>query len=71
VNEMTLKEAQKIGLIVGEADNGCEVCVGNLIARLNEAFPKFVWRMPDDKEQEAANKEFDDISVAVQVEKAA
>lgn len=68
---MTLRQAKKIGTIVGMADNGCEVCVGNLIHHLNETFPQFVWKMPTDAEQEAVEREPGDLSVAVQVAKAA
>lgn len=40
---MTLDDAKKVGAIVGTADNGCSVCVDNLIQRLNVTFPQFVW----------------------------
>ncbi len=45
---MTVDEAQKIGSIVAEADDGCKACVGDLVILLNEAFPEFVWSMRND-----------------------
>lgn len=42
---MTLDEAKKIDLIVGTADHGCSVCVGNLVDQLNAEFPEFVWKV--------------------------
>lgn len=40
---MTLGEAKGIAEIIGTADSGCSDCVGDLVARMNEKFPEFVW----------------------------
>lgn len=34
---MTLSEARAVARIVGTADHGCSVCVGNLVDALNDA----------------------------------
>jgi hypothetical protein len=40
---MTLDEAKTLARIIGTADHGCSACVGNLVDKLNEAFPAFTW----------------------------
>lgn len=49
---MTLDEASKIAMIAGTADNGCSSCVGNMVERLNVAFPAFTWEMTSDSQYE-------------------
>jgi hypothetical protein len=40
---MTLAEARAVARIVGTADHGCPICVGNLIDQLNGAGLGFVF----------------------------
>lgn len=37
---MTLEEAKKVAAIISQADNGCPVCVGHLLAQTIKAFPR-------------------------------
>jgi len=46
---MTLDEAKKIAVIAAWVDGGCSVCVGSVVAELNEKFPEFVWTFDSDK----------------------
>ncbi len=45
---MTLAEAQKIAVIVANADGGCHACVESLVNMLIDAFPEFDWDCPED-----------------------
>ena len=45
---MTLDEAQKLADIISTADGGCSDCVGDLIKRLNDSFPTFVFEVTED-----------------------
>lgn len=45
--QMTLDEAKLIANIIGTADHGCSVCVGNLVERMNRDFPQFKWERGD------------------------
>lgn len=47
---MTLDDAKKVADVVSHADGGCPVCVQNLLDRLNETFPQFVWEYDEDEE---------------------
>jgi hypothetical protein len=44
---MTLDEAKALARIIGTADHGCSACVGNLVEKMNKAFPAFTWRQGD------------------------
>ena len=40
---MTLEEAQEVAAIAVTADGGCGYCARDLLAKLQESFPQFVW----------------------------
>ena len=44
---MTLNEAKQVAAIISEADNGCSVCVNNLVDLANKTFPKFLFHEYD------------------------
>lgn len=54
---MTLDEARRVAKIIGTADGGCSVCVGNLVDKMNSEFPEFEWtdgeRGQDDEDGES------------------
>ena len=45
---MTIIEASKIAIIIGEADGGCINCVTSLAKEMQEAFPAFKWTVNKD-----------------------
>jgi hypothetical protein len=53
--------------IVGTADNGCSVCVGNLVERLNKAFPQFKWERGRESVPLYDREDYDDWSTQLQV----
>lgn len=44
---MNLREAQKIAKIIGSADNGCSVCVNDLVNQLNNSNLGFHFQYTD------------------------
>lgn len=47
---MTIEEAAKVAAIAATADRGCPSCVRDMVARLDKAFPEFVWEIHDELE---------------------
>jgi hypothetical protein len=47
---VTLEEAQKVAEICSKADDGCSVCVKQLLDLLVVAFPGFHWVVDDHEE---------------------
>lgn len=47
---MTTEEAATVRRIAQTADEGCSVCVGNLLDLLDKSFPEHDWTIPEDEE---------------------
>ena len=40
---MTLEEAEQVARVIATADDGCAVCVKDLVLHLRRVFPGFLW----------------------------
>lgn len=49
---MTQEEADKLGLLIGTADNGCETCIRDLAERAELAFPEWSFCITDEFQHE-------------------
>ncbi len=45
---MTFKEAEKWAAIMLTVDNGCSVCIRNVVKKANETFPEFEFIYDED-----------------------
>jgi len=67
---MTIDEARRVARAVAHADGGCGHCIGDLLERLESAFPGFSWtydsgaaepvRPPDDADWETEQRWYDE-----------
>jgi len=60
---MTIIEANKIAVIIGEADGGCINCVTILAKEMQEAFTAFEWTVNKDAFDYTSDRDVQRVSV--------